>query len=499
MNRDNAVSIDSSFMKSVNLSVFLSIGLLDFCLTAGYIVEYLKGGKTLSFVLTFIAILLVPLLISIYMYKRDTHSINLKWVTFIGYLFVYAFAMFASQRVLIFVYIFPIISVYLLYFDLRFMVFATSSVMLLNIVRIVVSATLWGLNDKSTTTEYTIQFVAVALYSSSLIIATRMSNRNNSIKMENIKREKEKQEQLLAEVLKTAKVLDTNSSEVFGIVNDLTTSSESVARAVNEIAQGTASSAENIEVQSSLTSEIQNLIVNTAELSKKMEGISKETSIVTSKGLEIIKSLSQKANTVNESNSKVYELMQSLKEKSNEIQNITDIITSISEQTNLLSLNASIESARAGEAGRGFAVVADEIRKLAEQSKTSANDISNIIKQLQEGAAKSVEATNILKQVSGEQNQLITQTNDVFSEINIKVSEVSNKIDDVNSRIEDVLNANNKIVESISNISALAEETMANAQEATAMSSEHISQTSTAKKYVEMLIETSKEMKKYSS
>ena len=102
-----------------------------------------------------------------------------------------------------------------------------------------------------------------------------------------------------------------------------------------------------------------------------------------SKGLYMIDTLTEKSNKTKIATTEVNDIVQDMNESTKQINAISETIADITEQTNLLSLNASIESARAGEAGKGFAVVADEIRKLAEQSKTSTEEIKAIIASIQ--------------------------------------------------------------------------------------------------------------------
>lgn len=110
--------------------------------------------------------------------------------------------------------------------------------------------------------------------------------------------------------------------------------------------------------------------------SNEMDKISIDTKELSSKGLSMIGTLIEKSNKTKESTLEVDDLVQDMNQSTKQINLISQTIASITEQTNLLSLNASIESARAGEAGKGFAVVADEIRKLAEQSKVSTEEVN---------------------------------------------------------------------------------------------------------------------------
>jgi len=180
-----------------------------------------------------------------------------------------------------------------------------------------------------------------------------------------------------------------------------------------------------------------------------------------------------------------------------DIVNIIDAMKSISEQTNLLSLNAAIEAAHAGESGKGFAVVASEVRKLAEQSHESATNIALIITQLLQDTDAAVEAVNALNNTSNEQNSFVKETEVVFSEINKNIAEVSSKIYNTNEKIKYISASNEKIVDSISNLSSTSQQTMATTQETAAVSQHHIQQLQDVNTLINELIHSSNELKKY--
>ncbi|MGL4368793.1 MAG: methyl-accepting chemotaxis protein, partial [Spirochaetota bacterium] len=480
-----------------NKVVLLINWVLDSFLIVGYIAEYFKGGRSLAFVALFLMIVLVPMLWATILYLRDRHNEKIKYLTLAGYGVMYTLVLFTSSRTIIYVYLFPIVSMYLLYFNLSLIVISCSVITLLNIVRVIYLVAFKGMTDPGITTDYTILLASVILYSISLIVSTRLSNKFNTEKIISIRSEQGKQQEILSDVLKTASVLDRNSHKVYRIVEELAASAGRITDAVAVIDDGASSVASSVREQSELTARIHSVIAETSSRSMTMGNISKETVQAVQCGLAIVNDLNGKTASVNESSDNVYRTMIELSGKSREIEGMTQMITDISDKTDMLSLNASIESARAGNSGRGFAVVADEIRKLATQSRESADSISRIVSELQRKSDLSVEAVMMLKKVNAEQNELIGRTKTVFDTIIRKMNDVDANVVLVHSGISNIISSNGQIVESIGSVSRISDDTIVSTQEARDVTRMNIENANAARALVEELISTSREMEKY--
>jgi len=204
----------------------------------------------------------------------------------------------------------------------------------------------------------------------------------------------------------------------------------------------------NVEVQSMIdglqnnASVVEQTTASIQELSSSAQMISKEADLVVVDSNEVLRASKQGVDKLNRvvesveqvklSSESMYQVIETLKQSSDEIVGIVNLINAIADQTSLLALNASIEAARAGEHGRGFSVVAEEVRKLAEQSKTSAFQINGIIEQISNdihGAGQTMSKERLLVERSvkeahethGNFNQILT----LIEGINLKITNIS--------------------------------------------------------------------------
>jgi len=185
-----------------------------------------------------------------------------------------------------------------------------------------------------------------------------------------------------------------------------------------------------------------------------MEVVSKNTKSLSSEGLKMLDILIEKSEKTKESTIKVNEIIKDMYDSSLQISTISDALTNITDQTSLLSLNASIEAARAKEAGKGFSVVASEIGKLAEQSRISTEEIKDIIENIQHKAAIAAESVEATKVVVEEQDISVSQTQTIFEEILKSIDQMSESMKNIREQIVVTNSDKETLLSSIENISS---------------------------------------------
>lgn len=266
----------------------------------------------------------------------------------------------------------------------------------------------------------------------------------------------------------TSDVVDANADFITDTVEECTQESERISLTMEELSKGAMEMAESTEGTMHGIVRIGESIEYIAEMTNESLSIVQDaTSIGEKSKEELMQLLSANENTRKRAEdvaSGIFEINAIVED----IQKATEMISSISGQTNLLSLNASIEAARAGEAGRGFAVVATEIKGLAEQSSQSADEIAKIVNQVTERVHQSVALANEIKKAAENESAVLEHVNSSFAQVNRKLSDVEQavhtideKVDRVNAEKEDILNE-------ISTLSAISEQNAASTKTASA-------------------------------
>ena len=189
------------------------------------------------------------------------------------------------------------------------------------------------------------------------------------------------------------------------------------------------------------------------------------------------------------------DVIRSLTDKVEEVKTFVDSIINISNQTNLLDLNASIEAARAGEAGKGFAVVADEIRQLSEQTKDASANITEIIQKLNEDTKRANDSIMTAAESVEKQNQLIDDTRDKFNDVGNAVEVLMGNIDVAEQSIQKILDATGVISDNITHLSATGEEVAASSTEGLRTADITVEKMSNCKKVLENIYLQAEDLK----
>lgn len=256
-----------------------------------------------------------------------------------------------------------------------------------------------------------------------------------------------------------AKALGNASERVGGNSGILLEETKSITTSISDVEKGIVMQANDAENCLTRMDDLSKKIGVVSENTGKIADIADVTKSTVSDGLATIDTLQDKVKATTQVTAEVISNIEDLEKASQSIANIVGAINDIADETSLLSLNASIEAARAGDAGRGFAVVAESIRKLAEQSLNSVNEIRNIVGKIQKQTVDTVEVAKQAEVIVNSQEEALKATIDVFHNIDKHVSGLAENLSQISAGIDAMEGAKKDTLAAIESISAVAEET----------------------------------------
>ncbi|MCY6369398.1 methyl-accepting chemotaxis protein [Clostridium ganghwense] len=267
--------------------------------------------------------------------------------------------------------------------------------------------------------------------------------------------------------------------QVVATSEELTANSEQTQQSAYQVAESTQEIAEGSEKQVLIavdtTKTAEEIFTGMEQISENVQNItniSLKTFDKAEKGNKVVSSAVEQMNNISEKVSDSSKVVSLLGDKSSEIGNIVSLITTISEQTNLLALNAAIEAARAGEQGKGFAVVADEVRKLAEQSAVAAGNITALVSEIQNEIVNAVKAMDNGTVAVRKGINMVNETGESFGEILQDIDYMASRMQDISAVTEEISAGTHTMLEAVQNISTISTQASNNTQSVAAISQE---------------------------
>jgi methyl-accepting chemotaxis protein len=269
-------------------------------------------------------------------------------------------------------------------------------------------------------------------------------------------------------------------------ITNLASSAEEAMASVEEVASGSIQVAKNTQAVGTnaergsqgirqVLKAMEDLTSTVADVATKSENVSKianSANQISKEGAELAKKADNGMEGITRNAEEVAGIVNDIKAQMDQIGKIVNVITDLANQTNLLALNAAIEAARAGDAGRGFAVVATEVKSLAQESRASAENIADMIGNLQKRSVQAADAMNSANKTVKEGSQALTETLGAFNKIVTAIDQISRNIEEVASASEEQAASVEEVTASVNEVNSLVRGTAKEAMDAAAASEE---------------------------
>ncbi len=299
---------------------------------------------------------------------------------------------------------------------------------------------------------------------------------------------------LLKHIQTVSNDVAAHSEELLQSRSEVKTGTDQIVHTMTEIASGTDELASHTTDVATSMNDFTGKVTSVHQSNKDVQHYSQDVMALTKEGRDLMSSSTKQMGAIQHIVKDAVEQVDGSSKQTQEISKLVTVIQTIATQTNLLALNAAIEAARAGEQGKGFAVVANEVRKLAEQVSYSVEDITGIVRNIQDGSNR---VTASLEQGYSEVEKgalQITTTNATFHHIADAIEAIATNIEGMSSELVDVVHNTVTINQSIDEMAAISEQSAAGIQETSATIEQSASSMEEIKHSAEHLAEMAEQL-----
>lgn len=446
-----------------NFTALLSWGVIMVVLSAAYVIEVVKGLRSIPYIVGVLAVGVVPLIVAVILYRMKADNKSIRYIMAVSYLAFYLINLLGSPYAVTVIYIIPILAAVAVYGKTVFCGIVSGAALALVTVRIIYCIA-QGMTGAADITEYEVQFFGILLSGVFLTLAVRQIQKANEMRQEMLAESKVESDRVAENILTASGRVSNHVTEIEKTVGEQVKSATAMSEAMVEVSAAVNQVAERLENQSDVTKQIQESVEQIADAASHMVETSDKTRTKMDESSKRLSASKEEADAMQTTSGQIVEKLERLHKEAEDMQEIVTVIQSITENTNLLSLNASIEAARAGEAGKGFAVVAGEIHTLAEDTQNSAVKITELLQNFHKISNEVQSGVTGMIEELKEQNSNIDETYAGFDSMQKELLELDKEAVNIRDEMNHLKQANQVIVDAVAEMSAVSEEMAASAK-----------------------------------
>lgn len=445
------------FKKSANMKAMAIWLTLCIVLSVAYTIELIKGQKTLAYFAVFLLVCWVPFILGLVVLKVKGNSSDLyKDFIGFGYGFFYAFVLLTSESVLTVMYILPLTSMLVLFKNRNYMLRCGIANFVLLIIYVIKNYSA-GMTSPRNIADYEIQIIATMLCYVGYVLSINHLHQQDGAMLSSVKGNLDKVVTTIEQVKEASNAVVDGVTVVRELSEENKEGAKNVVQNMDVVVENNEVLSRKIDSSMAMTEDIDSQVVNVAELANHIVQIVDGSVEHAAKSSEELAKVVETTNIMAQLSSDVEKILDEFRGQFEMVKLETGTIENITTQTNLLSLNASIEAARAGDAGKGFAVVADEIRNLSVGTQNSSNSIMSALQHLEDTSDKMTEAIATILKLICETLDKMKTVNESVGMIAADSKELGEEIQIVDAAIKKVENSNKNMVDNMKQVQDIME------------------------------------------
>lgn len=443
------------FKKQANKCTLLMWTIINVILTVLYIIEVLKGGRTIPYLAVFLCVCWLPHIAGLLILKiKGGSTVLYREFVSIGYGILFVFVLMTTKTNVTYGYIFPVACLLILYKNKELLIRCGIANILAILAYLVKIHFTTGF-DAHTITDAEIQIGVTVLCYLAYVLAISHMQKSDGAMLNSVKADLERVVRTIQQVKGASHSIVDGVTVVSELSDENKDSADLVVNNMEQLSDDNKILQEKTLSSLDMTNQISTQVENVAAMVQEMVALVEESVSHSQTSSEQLTDVVNSTNEMALLSSEVEQILQEFKNEFEMVKAETGTIEKISGQTNLLALNASIEAARAGEAGKGFAVVADEIRDLSTGTKTSSTSIMNALANLEVTAERMTDSITKTLQLINATLDKITQVDTSVARIATDAARLGDNVQVIDTAMQEVEASNRNMVDNMNQVTAV--------------------------------------------